>query len=174
MTLNFLERWGLRLFGLTPEKFENALPAVAAIVADYQAAEPDIKAAIALWNDKIKPLVDRNRPRLEDAMKEIDAAMPAIQEALKLVGANRDAGKPMGKAVETTRQALKAATPGTTTKWLQETLTKLGYRVAVDGAYGAKTDAAVRAFQRDHKITVDGWAGAETTAMLRSALEAMA
>lgn len=173
MSLNFLTRWGMRLFGLSPEKFENALPAVAKIVADYQAAEPDIKAAIDMWNNKIKPLVDRNRPRLEDAMKEIDLAMPAIQEALKLVGANRDAGKPMATAVHATQQALKAATPGTTAKWLQQTLTKLGYAVHADGVYGQETRAAVERFQRDHKLTIDGWSGSETTAMLHSALEAM-
>ncbi len=174
MTLNWFTRWGMRLFGLSPEKFENAMPAVAKIVADYQAAEPDIKAAIALWNDKLKPLVDRNRPRLEDAMKEIDLAMPAIQEALKLIGANRDAGKPMSAAVHTTQQALKSATPGTTTKWLQETLTRLGYPTAADGDYGPQTHASIKKFQKDHKLTIDGWSGPNTTAMLRSALEAMA
>lgn len=107
-------------------------------------------------------------------MKEIDLAMPAIQEAIKLVGANRDAGKPMTTAVHTTQQALKAATPGTTTKWLQETLTKLGYTSAADGDYGPQTHASVKRFQKDHKLTIDGWAGPETTAMLRSALEAIA
>lgn len=173
MALNFLERWGLRLFGLTPSKFEKALPAVAAIVADYQAAEGDIKAMLELWNNKIKPVIERNRPRLEDAMAEIDAVMPAVHEALELVGANHTAGKPLPQAVTSVQHALKNATPGTTTKWLQQTLSRLGYSVHVDGDYGQDTRRAVERFQRDHKLVVDGWSGPMTTAMLRSALEAL-
>ena len=173
MTFNWFTRWGLRLFGLTPEKFEKALPAVAAIVADYQSAEGDIKAMLELWNTKIKPMIERNRPRLEDAMAEIDVVMPAVKEALQLVGANHTAGKPLSQAVTTVQHALKNATPGTTTKWLQQTLTKLGYSVHVDSVYGKETRAAVERFQRDHKLVIDGWSGPMTTSMLRSALEAL-
>jgi len=38
----------------------------------------------------------------------------------------------------------------------QSALQRLGYRLSVDGVYGAATDAAVRAFQHDSAITQDG------------------
>lgn len=187
--MNWFESIALRCLRLTPEKFDKAMPALAAIIADYKAGEPDIKTALDLWNTKLKPmiaeafdlwntklkpLVERNQPRLEEAMKEIDAIMPAVDEVLKLVGANRAAGKPLASAVHATQQALKAGTPGTTITWLQESLRLLGYPVAVDGKYGEQTHNAVKRFQHDHKLTEDGWAGPQTVAILRSALEAIA
>lgn len=51
-------------------------------------------------------------------------------------------------------------------KTLQTKLSEKGYRVDVDGDYGDQTRAAVRRFQRDHRLTVDGWAGFETLTAL--------
>lgn len=41
-----------------------------------------------------------------------------------------------------------------------------------DGIFGAKTEAAVRNFQRDHSLTVDGIAGRDTQAALYAAEDA--
>jgi peptidoglycan hydrolase-like protein with peptidoglycan-binding domain len=46
--------------------------------------------------------------------------------------------------------------------WAQEHLISAGDEVAVDGDFGKKTLAAVRAFQADHGLSVDGIIGPET------------
>src|SRR2546430_164376 len=52
---------------------------------------------------------------------------------------------------------------------LQKRLTALGYAPGpIDGAYGAATAAAIRAFQRDNKLEVDGVAGPATRKALRA------
>ena len=52
---------------------------------------------------------------------------------------------------------------GSEVKELQSKLAQLGYGVGtVDGKFGAKTESAVRSFQKDHGLRVDGLAGAQT------------
>lgn len=48
---------------------------------------------------------------------------------------------------------------GNAVKAAQTELNAHGYRLTVDGAFGARTDAAVRAFQKAHKLSVDGIVG---------------
>lgn len=68
----------------------------------------------------------------------------------------------------------RAATPvikrgmrGNAVKALQAALICLGYDTGgFDGIFGAKTDSAVRAFQRAHGLSVDGQAGKNTFAAL--------
>ena len=63
---------------------------------------------------------------------------------------------------------------------LQESLRELGYEgrngraLALDGDFGANTDHALRAFQRDNGLSVDGIAGPRTIASLERQLEARA
>lgn len=47
-------------------------------------------------------------------------------------------------------------------KWLQYELNKHGYKLSVDGDFGAKTEAAVRDFQSKNKLVVDGIVGKNT------------
>ncbi len=49
---------------------------------------------------------------------------------------------------------------------LQRALARAGMSVAVDGLFGAATDAAVRRFQREHGLPVDGIVGPKTWARL--------
>ena len=67
---------------------------------------------------------------------------------------------------------------GNGVKWVQFYLKKLGYDIGstgIDGICGRKTDAAIRAFQKDHKdsggkaLSVDGIVGPKTRAALKSA-----
>ncbi|MBD1912517.1 peptidoglycan-binding protein [Leptolyngbya sp. FACHB-16] len=55
---------------------------------------------------------------------------------------------------------------------LQELLSAHGYPLKSDGEYGWRTEAAVRAFQREHRLRVDGMVGPETWAMLTTAVKA--
>ena len=57
---------------------------------------------------------------------------------------------------------LKRGSKGKDVEFLQERLNSLGYDLAVDGVYGPKTEAAVRAFQKDNKIDSDGVVGNDT------------
>lgn len=61
---------------------------------------------------------------------------------------------------------LKKGCRGEYVKKLQQMLVCLGYAVAVDGIFGAKTLAAVRAFQKDNGLTVDGIVGKNTWKIL--------
>ncbi len=70
------------------------------------------------------------------------------------------------KIVETLRKGSK----GSAVVALQEMLNKLGYNAGnVDGIFGAKTEAAVKAFQKDRGLTVDGIAGEQTLVVLAAA-----
>lgn len=49
---------------------------------------------------------------------------------------------------------------------IQQALQSFGYKVAADGVYGPKTEAAVREFQLDHHLWVDGIVGPVTARAL--------
>lgn len=48
---------------------------------------------------------------------------------------------------------------GNVVKAVQRELNAHGYRLTVDGAFGTRTDTAVRSFQKAHKLSVDGIVG---------------
>lgn len=62
---------------------------------------------------------------------------------------------------------LKRGSKGQQVRELQAYLIGYGYNLAVDGDFGAKTEAAVRSFQRAKGIKVDGEVGPATRAKLR-------
>lgn len=77
-----------------------------------------------------------------------------------------DTSKPTESVVFNLRRGSKGAD---VTK-LQTALNALGYDCGTaDGIFGAKTETAVRNFQRDHSLTVDGIAGKATQAALYAA-----
>lgn len=57
---------------------------------------------------------------------------------------------------------LRKGDKGMSVKWLQWELNRHGATLEVDGFFGVKTDAALRAYQKSAGIKVDGVAGAET------------
>lgn len=61
---------------------------------------------------------------------------------------------------------LSYGSSGSAVKQLQTALNSAGYGLAVDGIYGAKTQAAVRDYQSKNGLSVDGIAGANTQAKL--------
>jgi hypothetical protein len=65
---------------------------------------------------------------------------------------------------------LRRGSDGQAVRDLQRQLSALGYPHAVDGAFGRDTEAALRAFQRDHGLAVDGVAGPRTCAAIANAM----
>ena len=65
-----------------------------------------------------------------------------------------------------TGNTLQVGARGEKVAQLQKDLARLGYPLTADGVFGAKTDAAVRKFQRDHGLTADGVVGPKTRAAL--------
>ena len=67
----------------------------------------------------------------------------------------------------TTTTALRQGSTGDSVKQLQTALANQGYYTgAIDGSYGPKTLAAVKAYQTANKLTVDGIAGPQTQGSL--------
>lgn len=62
---------------------------------------------------------------------------------------------------------LKKGDKGLAVKTAQTLLNKHGAKLVVDGDFGAKTESAVIAFQKAHKLTADGIIGKNTWAELR-------
>jgi peptidoglycan hydrolase-like protein with peptidoglycan-binding domain len=91
-------------------------------------------------------------------------------------GAKSSGGKPGAKSSHDTRPAPSNAHPvgtgehGKRVSDLQSRLNALGFKppLKVDGIFGPKTLAAVRAFQKSHGLKVDGLVGPKTTAALRT------
>lgn len=66
-------------------------------------------------------------------------------------------------------KTLKKGSKGTEVQQLQTMLNALGYNCGIaDGAFGAKTDTAVRAFQAKEGLLVDGIVGKQTWTLLES------
>lgn len=62
---------------------------------------------------------------------------------------------------------------GSAVKELQEALNRHGYNLDVDGVFGEKTKAAVRAYQKKNGLLLDGIAGDETWGSLMNSAAAM-
>ena len=71
------------------------------------------------------------------------------------------------------RPTIRKGSKGDVVRECQRMLQKLGYNLGicgVDGDYGTATDAAVRAFQREHSLVVDGVCGPMTWNALDNAV----
>ena len=70
-----------------------------------------------------------------------------------------------------THPTLKIGSTGSEVRYLQTSLTKLGYNPGpIDGIFGPKTDAAVRSFQKSKGLVVDGIVGKNTWAAIDKAI----
>lgn len=76
--------------------------------------------------------------------------------------------KPTAKPTATS-SALRVGSSGSAVKNLQQKLKNLGYYTgSVDGAFGAGTESALKAFQRANGLSADGVAGSATLSRLNS------
>ena len=74
-----------------------------------------------------------------------------------------------GAKGESDTAILKKGSQGTAVKNLQNQLISIGADISADGDFGAKTDAAVKSFQKDMGLTADGIAGNQTLTALNMA-----
>jgi peptidoglycan hydrolase-like protein with peptidoglycan-binding domain len=101
---------------------------------------------------KPDPLFD-----MDDFRSKVAAIMDGSVPAPKLIPVI----EPSGKARPTLRR-------GATGESVKQVQAKIG--VAQDGDFGSKTEAAMRAFQRDHNLVPDGIVGPKTWGILDSIL----
>ena len=116
----------------------------------------DIVAVTALVNGRDKGLEERR-----GFTSKAKAAVARL-EGFVLSGEAPPAGG---------RPVLRRGSKGDAVTELQRSLRKLGFMVAVDADFGAGTEVAVAAFERDQKLDVDGIVGADTWVALDKALD---
>lgn len=119
--------------------------------------EDDVVNATKLINGGSNGLADRRA-----ATSRAKAAIARIQGFLLLGEAPPAAGRPV----------LRRGSQGEAVAQLQRMLQQLGFMVAVDGDFGAGTEVAVAAFQRDRQLGVDGIVGRDTWTALDAASQA--
>ncbi len=92
-------------------------------------------------------------------------AYATMEGIAKVAGLKKTINKE-DKEVNITLNVLRKGSKGQQVKALQRMLYAMGYSLGtknpIDGDFGSKTDAAVRAYQRDNSLTVDGIVGAKT------------
>ncbi|OKI45117.1 hypothetical protein A6A27_11935 [Micromonospora sp. CB01531] len=64
-------------------------------------------------------------------------------------------------------RVLREGMTGSDVKELQRLLTRMGYKLVLDGVFGGRTVAAVKAFQKSRRLKADGIAGPKTVEALR-------
>ena len=91
-------------------------------------------------------------------------AIIKIIEGYNLMKYDGGEALPFGNPYNLTEKVMKKGSRGESVKWLQYRLNDLGYNLTIDGIYGAKTEAAVKDFQ---KVFCDGICGPLTLEKLQ-------
>lgn len=110
---------------------------------------------------------------LTDAYARL-VAYATMEGIAKVAGLKKQAVQPETikeeNTVNVTLNVLQKGSEGEQVKALQRMLFAMGYSLGtknpIDGDFGAKTDTAVRVYQKDNGLTVDGIVGAKTWASL--------
>lgn len=68
------------------------------------------------------------------------------------------------------KETLKLGSTGASVKWMQYMLTRAGFKVVVDGSYGANTVAVVKKFQIKYSLVPDGSFGPKSLNKLKEVL----
>lgn len=149
--------------------------------------KPNVKAALSLGDlrgavfaqhankyfelnpEKYLTAVKRNYGILTERLKwpvllsDPPPVIPGTIATTPLVG-SLSSELPLASSGEPSKSSptLKLGSYGQAVKFLQDSLTKLGYPLASDGRFGRLTDFAVRAFQKRKGLVVDGIVGPKT------------
>jgi len=133
--------------------------------------EQQLRGALAAYNSGVSNVrtmsgIDRGTTG-NDYSNDVWARAQSL--APKFGGATGPTG-PTGPTTPSTGAVLKQGSSGPEVKQLQEQLNKLGYSVGTaDGAFGPKTEAAVKKFQADKGLEADGVVGPKTQEALKKA-----
>ena len=115
---------------------------------------------------------DSNGGEVMQRKRQQDSILAIVRPEYKIPSsAPSDATVTVKKAYQDSVAAryVKKGQTGNAVRWVQWELNESGARLTVDGDFGPKTLAAVRAFQKSKKLAVDGIVGAKTKAALRKA-----
>jgi peptidoglycan hydrolase-like protein with peptidoglycan-binding domain len=145
----------------SPSVTPSAAPTTAAVAepsATVMALQSDLKAA-GYYKGKVTGVYDAGT----------GAAVKRMELALKVPGANTKYGAQTYTAQKASNQQ---SLPVAFVKQVQIAMQQLKfYKGSIDGVYGAKTAAAVKAFQASVGLTPDGVAGPKTITAYEAALK---
>lgn len=118
---------------------------------------------LSAWTQRVAlPLGRKDDPSFD--MDVFRSAVTAIMDGTAFAPALIPPVEPPARSgASTGRPTLRRPTTGEQVKQVQAKL-----KVPIDGNFGPKTEAAVRAFQRDHGLVPDGIVGPKTWATLDS------
>lgn len=125
---------------------------------------PQTEAAVRQWQSNLRIPADGVwGPLTEEATKNLFAFLanlPVVQE----VNPNNEF---LAAIAQARTEVIRQGSSGGAVKIMQAALNGKGYPLVADGAFGPRTDAALRSFQRDHGLSVDGVCGPRSwTALL--------
>jgi hypothetical protein len=154
--------------GPVPQGYVSAITSLKASVTDLPASEPP--APVASSAEDVAPSFSNTpQPSAAEAAPSDDSGEGALQQA---TGPQiESAGDYVCHAGIANLPRLQRGSPsGSDVESLQVVLDQLGYSPGpLDGQFGRRTEAAVKAFQSDHQLTVDGLVGPLTwTAVVNS------
>ncbi len=96
----------------------------------------------------------------------------AIEDAVKAAGGSSSLGSDSSTSSSSSSSSLKLESTGDKVRQLQNDLTTLGFYWAdITGHFGAKTETAVKKFQKSRGLTQDGIVGKKTQDAINSALK---
>jgi hypothetical protein len=158
------------LLGGKKKKERTALPPAEAVAAEKASVE-EISAEdlLAIEPEDDEPEEISSEPTDEPG-DEVDDPEYDVENETDDDATERD---PLpAPAVKTVEKIFAQMSPSDLWRERQQWLTDTGYDPGpVDGKPGRKTEAAVRAFQKDHVLTVDGTWGAKTQLAMTQALK---
>ena len=133
------------------------------------AADGALHREIGTDGGAAQPRLGGFRARLQRAGLQEERLPHEAGGGLPAARGRRKAGRAR-RAPAVRRRCSAEGSAGEAVRDLQQNLSALGYPLAADGIFGKDTEAAVRAFQRDHELGADGVAGPRTLAAIGEAL----
>ncbi len=140
----------------------------AGLYVDGVAGKKTIAKINELWTAKnegkeitLNPVPEEPQADIQTNKEEPEVTATPVPTASVTTEAEVTATPDAASSVPSTK--MKNGSKGDDVKWLQESLNKLtNAGLIVDGKFGAKTDAAVKNFQKANNLLVDGIAGKVT------------
>lgn len=153
-----------KIVGYGRPKWSLAGQISCSIPAPQGLAQGSKGAAVRLWQSIVGATVDGDfGPKTAQSTKNFQKAY-GLQETGSVVDVDWAAGLALGM-ISTGMPEIEEGSGGMSVGFLQAILD-----ATVDGDFGPKTDAAVRAFQKAHSLVVDGCVGKKTWAALLNLL----